>query len=311
MSGSIVVVGSLNADLVVRTPRFPAPGETITGSDFAVFPGGKGANQAVAASRLGGRVAMIGRVGHDDQGRTLRSSLAAAGVDAKAVLDDETAPTGVAVITIDAAGQNQIVLAPGANARLRPADVERSRGLIEGASVVLLQLEVPLDAVEAAACIARSAGVRVILDPAPARLDAAALLPLVDFVTPNENELRVLAGAPPGETTPEEAVLLLRSLLGRGARMAIAKLGRMGAVAVSSEEHLVWPAYDVEAVDTTAAGDAWNGAFAVALAESRTLKQAGAFANAAAAISVTRAGAQPSMATRDDVERFRVLKERP
>jgi ribokinase len=305
-----VVVGSLNADLVVRTEHFPAPGETITGSDFAVFPGGKGANQAVAAARLGGRVAMIGRLGHDDQGRALRASLAAAGVDAEAVKGDASAATGVAVITIDATGQNQIVLAPGANARLCPADVELNRGLIAAASVLLLQLEVPLDTVEAAARIARSAGVRVILDPAPARSDAVALLPLVDFVTPNENELRVLTGASPGETTPEDAPVLLRQLLDRGARMAIAKLGRAGAVAIAATERHAWAAHEVEVVDTTAAGDAWNGAFAVALAEGMGVEQAGAFANAAAAISVTRAGAQPSMATRQEVVQFRARKEK-
>jgi ribokinase len=310
VSGAIVVVGSLNADLVVRTPRFPVPGETITGTGFAVFSGGKGANQAVAAARLGGRVAMIGRVGRDDQGRTLRSGLEAAGVDAEAVQGDEGAATGVAVITIDAAGQNEIVLAPGANARLTPADVERSRSLIQGASVLLLQLEVPLETVEAAARVARGAGVQVILDPAPARPEAAALLPLVDFVTPNENELRVLAGTLPGPTTADDATHLLRSLIARGARTAIAKLGPAGAVALRAEEHLVWPGYAVDAVDTTAAGDAWNGAFAVALAEGQGLHEAGAFANAAAAISVTRAGAQPSMATRDEVERFRAHKEK-
>jgi ribokinase len=306
----IVVVGSLNADLVVRTPRFPAPGETITGSDFAVYPGGKGANQAVAAARLGGRVAMIGRVGRDDQGRSLRSSLEAAGVDTQAVQADDDAATGVAVITIDAAGQNEIVLAPGANARLSPADVERSRSLIDGAAVLLLQLEVPLETVEAAARLARDAGSRVILDPAPARPEASALLPLVDFVTPNENELRVLAGGAAGPSTAEEATRLLRSLLTRGARTAIAKLGPAGAVAVSAGEQHVWPGYAVEVVDTTAAGDAWNGAFAVALAEGQGVQEAGAFATAAAAISVTRAGAQPSMATRHEVERFRAQREK-
>jgi ribokinase len=310
VSGAIVVVGSLNADLVVRAPHFPAPGETVTGTDFAVFPGGKGANQAVAAARLGGRVAMIGRVGNDDQGRRLRSSLAAASVDTQALRDDDAAATGVAVITIDAAGQNQIVLAPGANARLTPADVERSRGLIENAAVLLLQLEVPLDTVEAAARLGRGAGVLVVLDPAPARPEAAALLPLVNFVTPNENELRVLGGGGQGPTTVEEATKRLRSLLAQGAGAAIAKLGPTGAVAVSAKEHHVWPAYRVTAEDTTAAGDAWNGAFAVALAEGRALAEAGAFANAAAAISVTRPGAQPSMATRSEVERFQASQER-
>jgi ribokinase len=311
MSGAIVVVGSLNADLVVRAERFPAPGETITGTDFAVYPGGKGANQAVAAARLGGRVFMIGRLGRDDQGRTLRSSLAAAGVDAEAVLDDEIAATGVAVITIDGSGQNQIVLAPGANARLTPAHVERSRALIEGATVLLLQLEVPLDSVAAAARIARDAGVRVVLDPAPARPEASSLLSLVDFVTPNETELRVLARAGAGPTTRDEAMSLLRLLLAQGARTAIAKLGPAGAVAVFGDEQQIWPAHEVRAVDTTAAGDAWNGAFAVALAEGRPLREAGAFANAAAAISVTRAGAQPSMATRTEMEQFRTQEEEP
>jgi ribokinase len=311
VSPAVVVVGSLNADLVVRTPRFPAPGETTTGTGFAVYPGGKGANQAVAAARLGARVAMVGRVGRDDHGRLLRKSLTAAGVDPEPVIDDEDAATGVAVITIDASGQNQIVLAPGANQRLRPDDVERRRSLLESAAVVLLQWEVPPETVEAAARIARRAGVAVILDPAPARHEALALLPLASFVTPNETELRLLAGAPPGPTTPEEAARMARSLLEQGARCVIAKLGPAGAIAVSRDGEWAWPGHPVQAVDTTAAGDAWNGAFAVALAEGRALQDAGAFASAAAAISVTRPGAQPSMATREEVERFRALEERP
>jgi len=309
MSRTIVVVGSLNADLVVRTPHFPAPGETTTGTAFAVYPGGKGANQAVAAARLGGRVVMVGRVGSDDHGRLLRSSLMAAGVEADAVVDDEDAATGVAVITIDASGQNQIVLAPGANRRLRPDDVEAQRALIESAVVLLLQLEVPPETVEAAARIAHRAGVAVVLDPAPARHEALALLPSVDFVTPNESELRALVGAPPGPTGPEEAALLARSLLPEGARCVIAKLGDAGALAVSAEGEWAWPAPRVDVVDTTAAGDAWNGAFAVALAEGRVPRDAGPFANAAAALSVTRAGAQPSMPTRVEVEQFLAGKE--
>jgi ribokinase len=311
VSGIIVVVGSLNADLVVRTPRFPAPGETTAGSDFAVYPGGKGANQAVAAGRLGGRVAMMGRVGNDDHGVLLRRSLVAAGVDTTAVLEDDSAATGVAVITIDASGQNQIVLAPGANARLTPEDVERHRSLLEGASVVMLQLEVPLETTETAARIAHRAGVTVILDPAPARRDAVALLSVVDYVTPNETELRVLAGAPAGETAPEDAAAMARTLIAKGGDRVIAKLGAAGAIAVSRDGEERWPGHRVQAVDTTAAGDAWNGAFAVALAEGRALRDAGAFANAAAALSVTRAGAQPGMPTRDEVDRFRASEEEP
>jgi ribokinase len=309
--GTIVVVGSLNADLVVRTPHFPSPGETTTGSGFAIYPGGKGANQAVAAGRLGARVAMIGRIGSDDHGVLLRRSLIAAGVDVGPVLEDDAAPTGVAVITIDTSGQNQIVLAPGANARLRPEDVERHRSLIESASVVLLQLEVPLETTEAAARIAHRAGVTVVLDPAPARREAVALLSVVDAVTPNETELRVLAGAPPGDTRPENAAAMARTLIAKGADRVIAKLGAAGAIAVSRDGEERWPGHRVEVVDTTAAGDAWNGAFAVALAEGRSLRDAGAFANAAAALSVTRAGAQPGMPTRDEVDRFRASEEEP
>jgi ribokinase len=305
LSRRIVVVGSLNADLVVHTPRFPAPGETTTGTGFAIYPGGKGANQAVAAGRLGGDVAMVGRVGDDDHGRLLRASLQAASVDTAAVMTDPDAATGVAVITIDATGQNQIVLAPGANHRLRPEDVERHRGLVEGAAVVLLQLEVPLETVATAARIARDAGVTVVLDPAPARAEALELLPLVDVLTPNETELRLLAGAPSGPASPSEALLMARTLLGRGARAVVAKLGAAGAVLVSAEGERTWPAPVVKAVDTTAAGDAWNGAFAVALAEGREMRDAGPFANAAAALSVTRPGAQPGMATREELERFR------
>ena len=312
MSGRIVVVGSLNADLVVRTPHFPAPGETTTGTGFAVYPGGKGANQAVAAGRLGARVSMIGRVGRDDHGQLLRRSLVGAGVDTAAVVDDAEAPTGVAVITIDATGQNHIVLAPGANERLSPDDIERQRALIEGAAVLLLQLEVPLETVEAAARIAHRGRVTVVLDPAPARRDAIALLSVVDYVTPNETELRVLAGAPPGGTTPpEEAAAMARTLIGKGADRVIAKLGAAGAIAVWRDGEERWPGHRVQAVDTTAAGDAWNGAFAVALAEGRSLPEAGTFASAAAALSVTRAGAQPGMPTRDEVERFRATDEEP
>jgi ribokinase len=312
VSGRIVVVGSLNADLVVCTPHFPAPGETTTGTGFAVYPGGKGANQAVAAGRLGARVSMIGRVGRDDHGQLLRRSLIGAGVDTAAVVDDAEARTGVAVITIDATGQNHIVLAPGANERLSPDDIERQRPLIEGAAVLLVQLEVPLETVEAAARIAHRGRVTVVLDPAPARRDAIALLSVVDYVTPNETELRVLAGAPPGGTTPsEEAAAMARTLIAKGGDRVIAKLGAAGAIAVWRDGEERWPGHRVPAVDTTAAGDAWNGAFAVALAEGRSLRDAGAFANAAAALSVTRAGAQPGMPTRDEVDRFRAREEEP
>jgi ribokinase len=301
---AIVVVGSLNADVVVRVPRFPAPGETVRGTDVAVFPGGKGANQAVAAARLGGIVHMIGRVGDDDNGRLLRASLASAGVDAGGVRVDRDAPTGTAVITIDGAGQNTIAIVPGANGRLQTGDVESRRFLLETAGVLLLQLEVALDVVDAAARIGRDGGAIVILDPAPAHLEALRLLPRVDVVTPNETELACLAGASAGPRSVEEAAALARALLDRGAASVIAKLGALGALEVTRTGRRFWPAHAVDAVDTTAAGDVWNGAFAVALAEGRGLDDAGGFASAAAAISVTRPGAQPSMPARAEVDRL-------
>ena len=308
MTRPIVVVGSLNVDLVVRVPRFPAPGETVVGTDYAVFPGGKGANQAVAAARLGGDVHMVGRVGNDDNGRLLLASLASAGVDAGGVRVDADAPTGTAVITIDGAGQNMIAIVPGANGRLRPDDVEARRSVLASAVVVLLQLEVAFDVVEGAARLGREAGATVVLDPAPARPEALPLLARVDVVTPNETELACLVGAPSGPRGIEEAARLARVLLDRGAKSVIAKLGTLGALEVTTAGRRFWPAHAVDAVDTTAAGDVWNGAFAAALAEGRSVDDAGAFASAAAAISVTRPGAQPSMPTRVEVERF--LEER-
>lgn len=300
-----MVVGSLNADLVVRVPRFPSPGETTTGSDFAVHPGGKGANQAFAAGRLGARVHMVGRVGDDDQGRLLRASLTGVGVDTTAVDVDRDATTGLALIAIDAGGQNEIVIVPGANGRLSPADVEGRRDLIASAGLLLLQLEVPLATVEAAARLGRAAGATVILDPAPAQPECLRLLPLVDYVTPNEGELAVLAGSPGQRLGPEEARALARALLAWGPRRVVAKLGAEGAVLISAEGEQVWPGRTVTPLDTTAAGDVWNGAFATALAEGADEAEAGDFANAAAALSVTRAGAQPSMPTRDEVEALR------
>jgi ribokinase len=298
----VVVVGSLNADLVARVVRFPAPGETTVGQEFAVHPGGKGANQAYAAGRLGARVHIVGRVGEDDRGRLLVSSLEGAGVDTKAARRDAGAPTGVALITIDASGQNQIVIVPGANGLLSPEDVERERDLIASAGLLLLQLEVPLETVEAAAHAGRDGGAVVVLDPAPARVECLKLLPLVDYVTPNETELAALVGEPGRRLGPDESRGLARALLGWGPRCVVAKLGAAGAYRVAADGERRWPGLAVSAVDTTAAGDVWNGAFATALAEGATEDEAGAFANTAAAISVTRAGAQPSMPARAEVD---------
>jgi ribokinase len=301
MKNRIVVVGSLNADLVVRVERFPGPGETVTGSDFAVIPGGKGANQACAAARLGGEVVMVGRVGADAHGERLRSSLAAAGVDVSSLQADAVAPTGLALIAVDRSGENQIVIVPGANGTFTPAELEKSRAAVTAAGVLLLQLEVPLDTVEAAARMARRAGARVILDPAPAAPLPPALLREVDYLTPNETELGVLVQELPAERE-SEAVRQARELLARGTRNVVVKRGAQGALLVGAEGEASWPAFPVQAVDATAAGDAWNGAFAFALARGSAPVDAGRLATAAAAVSVTRRGAQPSLPVLDEVE---------
>ena len=303
MKTGIVVVGSLNADLVARVARFPRPGETVPGTDLAIYPGGKGANQACAAARLGGSVVMVGRVGDDANGRLLCDSLDSAGVDTGAVVKDSSAPTGTALITIDEAGQNQIVVVPGANGVVSAADVESQRETIENAGFVLLQLELPLPAVEAAARLARRAGAVVILDPAPIRDAAWRLLPLADYVTPNERELDHLARLG-GLAAPEVEGDLARRLLAAGAKSVVSKLGAGGARLVDTTGEISWPAVEVDAVDTTAAGDVWNGAFATALATGMEVDAAGRFANAAAALSVTRPGAQPSMPTGTELALF-------
>jgi ribokinase len=302
MAAPIVVIGSLNADLVVHVPRFPRPGETLSGGAFARFPGGKGANQAYAAARLGGMVAMVGQVGADDHGAWLAGHLAAGGVDTTCVLRDEQAPTGVALITVDVAGQNQIVLVAGSNGSFTPDRLASIEPVVRGARVVLLQLEIPLETVIAAARIARQAGVLVILDPAPARDLPDILLELGDYVTPNETELVVLTGG--GDLRGDDDVRRRAAqLLARGAARVLVKLGARGAAHIGPQGEHWWPAHVVPVVDTTAAGDAFNGALAVALTEGQPLDRAGRFATAAASIAVTRAGAQTSMPGREDVDR--------
>lgn len=304
MTPAIIVVGSLNADLVVRVPRFPVPGETISGDGFTVAPGGKGANQACAAGRLGGSVGMVGQVGADAQGAMLRESLERASVDVSLVASDEAAPTGVALITVDARGENEIVLAAGANGTFTPDRLTRAMPAIRRAQVVLLQLEIPMETVLRVATDARAGGAIVILDPAPAVPVPDQLLAMADYVTPNEHELARLAGAPDEDARPSTDRIdhLARLLLARGGRRVLTKLGDRGSRLVTEGQVTAWPAIPVTPIDTTAAGDAFNGALAVALAEGRTLDAAVRFATAAAAISVTRRGAQPSLPSRADVE---------
>ncbi len=302
MNSSIVVIGSLNADFVINLARFPVPGETVTGRSFQVYPGGKGANQAYAIARLGGQVSMIGQVGQDAQADWLRQNLAAAGADVSQVHCDPHISSGVASIAIDGLGQNQIVIVPGANGTFGIEALTRSQAVIASARLVLLQLEIPLPTVEAAARIAKDAGAMVILDPAPAQPLSDTLLACVDYLTPNETELAILTHSPPGHLSRAEAEDLAQRLRRRGARRMIVKMGAQGALLLSEAESHFWPAIPVPVVDTTAAGDAFNAAFAWALASGQNERDAGRFATAAAALSVTRAGAQPSMPTRDEVE---------
>jgi ribokinase len=302
MSAPIIVVGSLNMDFVVQVDKLPLPGETVLGSGFGTIPGGKGANQACAAGKLGGRVRMVGRVGEDVFGGQLKQSLAASGVDTGAVWSTKGTPTGVALIFVQAGGQNQIVVASGANGSLTPEDVGRG---LEGVATgfLLLQLESPMGAVETAASLGRQQGLSVVLDPAPARPLSDALLANVDVLTPNESEAMVLLDRRAGEVSLEDAPEVARALRRRGPKAVVLKLGEKGAFLDDGTGGRHVPGLEVEAVDATAAGDTFNGALAVALAEGREMAQALGFANAAAAISVTRLGAQASTPGRDEVEK--------
>lgn len=299
MAARVTVVGSLNMDLVVRAPRLPGPGETIIGGEFLTLPGGKGANQAVAAARLGVQVALVGRVGRDAFAGPLLDNLDAAGVDHTFVRQDPEAATGVALIVVDAGGQNSIVVASGANMRLSPADVDAARAAIAAADVLLLQLESPLETVARAAEVARAHGVRVILNPAPARALPAALLAQVDVLVPNESETALLANR--AVTSPAEAEAAATALRGLGVETVILTLGERGALLAREGGSTHVPAFQVTPVDTTAAGDAFVAGLAVALAEGQPLPEAVRWGNAAGALATTRLGAQPSLPARQAV----------
>jgi ribokinase len=302
MRDRIVVVGSLNQDLVVNLHRAPDAGETVHGESIRAFFGGKGANQAYAAARLGGRAVMVGQVGADAAGDAQVESLRSAGVDVGLVRRASGEATGTAVIAVDAAGQNRIVVIPGANGTFWPGLLDAGRADVAGAAAVLVQLEVPPETVARAVGLAREGGARVILDPAPARPLPDAVLSSVDYLTPNLTELsRLAGGALPEDAAEADVVRCARTLCARGVRTVIAKLGPRGAVLVSADAWRAVPGFRVAAVDTTAAGDCFNGAFATALVSGAPEVEACRFAAAAAAVSVTRRGAQASMPTRDEV----------
>ncbi len=290
-------------DLVVKTSRIPQLGETVLGGDFVMVPGGKGANQAVAAAKLGAEVCFVARLGDDLFGQRSLANFEKEGVNTKYVALTPGIASGVALIAVDSAGNNVIVVAPGANSRLEPDDVKRAQGEIASAGAVVAQLEVPVETVECAAEMASAAGVPFILDPAPAQKLRPELLNQVTVLTPNETEAQILTGM---EVSDEaSASLAAERLLSSGVGAVIVTMGAKGFLLADGAEMTFVPALSVQAVDATAAGDAFTGSLAVGMAQGQSLRNAAEFAGRVAALSATRMGAQPSMPTRQEVEAFR------
>lgn len=300
---SVIVFGSINMDLVARTPRLPALGETLIGHQFTTVPGGKGANQAVAVARLNVPTTMVGRVGADSFGQLLLQALSSSGVDCDQVLIDATTSSGVAMIAVDDASENTIVVIPGANGQVNQSDIERLQPVLSSTSILMLQLEIPLSAVVNAAKVAKQMGAMVILDPAPAQSNLPAeLYPCVDIITPNQVEASQLVGFPVETLAQaEQAAQVLRQ---RGAATALIKLGQLGAICATADQLFHIPSFPVTAVDTVAAGDAFNGGLAAGLAKGLSLSQATTQAAAVAALAVSQPGAQSSLPTREDLAAF-------
>ncbi len=294
-------------DLVVKSPRIPVPGETVLGGEFLMVAGGKGANQAVAAAKLGAKVFFVARLGNDLFGRKSLDNFRLEGLDATYVSLTSDAPSGVALITVDHAGNNAIAVAPGANARLSPEDVRRAEAEIRSAGAVVAQLEVPMSTVQCAAEIARDADVPFILNPAPAQWLSPALLGKVSVMTPNETEARILTGVDVVDAASARKAAEL--LLSAGVKAVIVTLGSKGFLLAEGNTTELVPAMEVKTVDTTAAGDAFTGSLAVGVAQGRSLREAALFANQVAAFSVTRLGAQPSMPTRQELAEFLALQK--
>lgn len=303
---TVLVVGSLNMDLVVSAQRFPKRGETIFGEKFATFPGGKGANQAVAAGKLGANVSMVGCVGRDGFGSELLLSLQANDVNIDFVRKVSGA-TGTALITVADDGANTIVVVGGANLECLPADVDRALEALPESGILLVQNEVPRETVEYAIKSAKEKGWTVILNPAPVRSIARELMPLVDIIIPNETEMALLTDS--SVDTREDVMCAAKKLLEYGVGNVIVTLGDKGAICCNESGEYSIPAYVVKAVDTTAAGDAYAGALAAGLAEGKTLPDSMVFAAAVAALSVTKQGAQPSLPKRVDVGEFMSKEE--
>jgi ribokinase len=299
---SIVVVGSSNTDMIIRVPRIPRAGETLLGGEFLTAAGGKGANQAVGAARAGGKVAFIARVGRDAFGDQAIAGLLRDGIDVSRVFRDKLTPSGVALIFVAQDGENSIAVAGGANAKLSPSDVKKAAGVIRSAGLLVAQLETPLATVTAAVELAVKAGVPVILNPAPARPLPNSLLERISILTANETEAELLTGIK--VTDAAAAAKACSKLRSRGVGIVILTLGERGAFLADADGARLVPGFKVKTVDSTAAGDIFNGALSVALAEGKAVFDAVRFANAAAALSVTRLGAQPSAPSRADIEKF-------
>jgi ribokinase len=300
----IVVVGSINTDLVAGAARLPLAGETVLGSSFEIHPGGKGANQAVAVSRLGYPVQLIGKVGADEFGEQSRSYLQSAGVDVSAV-EVDPGTSGVAMIAVSSGGDNSIIVVPGANGHVSPEFIDVHLEMIRGAGIVLTQLEIPIETVQHLAELCWREGIPLMLDPAPAQNLPSSVLRRLQWFTPNETEAAFFAAQSVNGGESLQPAQIADTLLAAGIRGVILKMGPRGSYLASAHGLArMIPSYHVTAVDTTAAGDAFNGAFATALMLDMRAETAAQFASAAAAISVTRRGAQPSMPGRDEVTRL-------
>jgi ribokinase len=298
----IVVIGSSNTDMIIKVPRIPKPGETLLGGTFTIAAGGKGANQAVAAARAGGNVTFIACIGDDMFGRQAIEGFKNDNIDVTYINTIAEDPSGVALIFVDDKGENSIAVASGANARLMPQDVDKVRDVITSADLLLMQLETPLPTIEKAARIAREADIKVILNPAPAQSLPDELLVNLYAITPNESETELLTGITVEDV--EDAKEAAQKLIEKGLEVVIVTLGSKGALLKTKEQAELVEGFTVNAVDATAAGDVFNGSLTVAIAEGKSLSNAVRFANAAAALSATKLGAQPSAPKRDEIDAF-------